>query len=131
MNGRLLIAGLLAGLTVTGAGLSSGALAAEKQSAPIRIEALDKIPVEFTRHNREHRMWEIQRNMERQQRARGRDRSYGHRRGYDYRRGYDRGPGYGHRRGYGYDRGRGHARGLGVGPGLHYNHPNSGYGYSR
>ncbi len=51
---------------------------------------LDKLEATYVRHNREHRMWEIQRNMEMQQR-------YGHRgRGYD--RGYDRGPRYGYER---------------------------------
>lgn len=124
MNGRLLIASLIAGLTVAGTGLSSGALAAQAQSAPVRVEALDRIPVEFTRHNREHRMWEIQRNMERQQRAGRRDYGYGHRRGY----GYDRGYGYGRGPGYG---GRGYDRGLGTGYGQRFNNPNSGYGYSR
>jgi hypothetical protein len=49
--------------------------------------ALDKVEATYVRHNREHRMWEIQRNMERQQR-------YGR-----HHRGYDRGYGYGHRRG--------------------------------
>jgi len=47
--------------------------------------ALDKVEATYVRHNREHRMWEIQRNVERQQR-------YGHR-----DRGYDRGHGYGRR----------------------------------
>ena len=52
---------------------------------------LDQLEATYVRHNREHRMWEIQRNMERQQRH-----------GYDRRgRGYDRGYGYGYGRRYG------------------------------
>jgi hypothetical protein len=66
--------------------------------------ALDKVEATYVRHNREHRMWEIQRNMERQQRW---ERHHRYRDGYGYRnRGYDRGYGYGYgRRGYDrYDR---------------------------
>lgn len=51
--------------------------------------ALDQVEASYVRHNREHRMWEIQRTQEMQQR-----RGYGHRdRGYGYDRGYDRGYG--------------------------------------
>lgn len=53
--------------------------------------ALDRLEATYVRHNREHRMWEIERHMERQERwdrrARYRDR-------YD-----DRGYGYGRRYG--------------------------------
>ena len=45
---------------------------------------LDKVEATYVRHTREHRMWEIQRNMERQQRYGYRDRGYD--RGYGYRR---------------------------------------------
>ncbi len=51
--------------------------------------SLDKLEATYVRHNREHRMWEIQRNMERQER-------YGHR-----GRGYDRGHRYGYERRHG------------------------------
>jgi hypothetical protein len=61
--------------------------------------ALDKVEATYVRHNREHRMWEIQRNLERQQRYGYRDRGYGRGYGYGYRdRGYDRGYGYGYGR---------------------------------
>lgn len=52
--------------------------------------ALDKVEASYTRHNREHRMWEIQRTMEWQNRRGYRDRGYGYRdHGYgDYGRGY-------------------------------------------
>ncbi|WP_332700097.1 hypothetical protein [Bosea sp. (in: a-proteobacteria)] len=54
---------------------------------------LDQLEATYVRHDREHRMWEIQRNVERQQR-------YGYRdRGYD--RGYGRGHGYGYGRRHG------------------------------
>jgi Ni/Co efflux regulator RcnB len=58
--------------------------------------ALDQVEASFTRHTREHRMWEIQRNTERQQRY-GR-RGGGYDRGYGYRRGYGPPP---HARAYG------------------------------
>lgn len=58
--------------------------------------ALDRTEASFVRHTREHRMMEIQRNVERQQRR-------------DYRRGYHRGRDHGLHRGY--YRGRGHAYG--------------------
>lgn len=75
------------------AGLALAAIAATPAAAaPVTIpqaDALDRLPAEYTRHNREHRHWEIQRNMERQQRH-----------GYDrHGRGYDRGYGYGRRHG--------------------------------
>lgn len=75
------------------AGLSLAAIAATPATAaPVTLphaETLDRLPVEYARHTREHRMWEIQRNMERQQR-------HGYNRGG---RGYDRGYGYGRRHG--------------------------------
>ena len=78
-------------LMATGLALAVMA-AAPATAAPVTLpqaEALDRLPAEYTRHTREHRMWEIQRNMERQQRH-----------GYDRRgRGYDRGYGYGRRYG--------------------------------
>ncbi len=70
------------------AGLALAAIAATPAAAaPVTIpqaEALDRLPAEYTRHTREHRHWEIQRNLEREQR---------------HRRGYDRGYGYGRRHG--------------------------------
>lgn len=69
--------------------------------------ALDTVEASFVRHTREHRMMEIERNMDRQQRR-------------DYRHGYGRGPGYGHHRGY--DRGpryRGPGYGRPHGPPPH------------
>ncbi|CAM5197972.1 putative protein OS=Bosea thiooxidans OX=53254 GN=SAMN05660750_00925 PE=4 SV=1 [Bosea thiooxidans] len=84
---RILMA---AGLTL--AALAATPAGAAPQSLP-QAEALDRLPAEYTRHTREHRMWEIQRNVERQQR---RD-HYRYGRGYDRR--YDRGYGYGRRHG--------------------------------
>lgn len=78
---KLLIA---AGLAL--AALAASPAGAAPQSLP-KTEMLDRLPAEFTRHTREHRHWEIQRNMERQHR-----RDY-----YRHGRGYDRGYGY-HRR---------------------------------
>ena len=82
MRRFLVAAGLaLAAMAATPAGAAS-------QSAP-QAAALNKLPAEYARHTREHRHWEIQRNMERQQRHG----YYGHGRGYD--RGYGYGPRYG------------------------------------
>jgi hypothetical protein len=50
--------------------------------------ALDKIEAGYVRHTREHRHWEIQRNLERQSRWERRHRGY-----------YDRDYGYGRHRG--------------------------------
>lgn len=80
---KLLIA---AGLAL--AAFAASPASAAPQSLP-KTEALDRLPAEYTRHTREHRMWEIQRNMERQHR-----RDY-----YRHGRGYDRGYGYGRRHG--------------------------------
>jgi hypothetical protein len=46
---------------------------------------LDKLEATYVRHTREHRMWEIQRNLERQERygRRGNGYGYGHGRRYD------------------------------------------------
>lgn len=55
--------------------------------------ALDQVEASFTRHTREHRLWEVRRNQEMQR--------YG---GGGYGRGYGRGRGYGpppHARAYG------------------------------
>lgn len=70
--------------------LAAAATPAAASEAFGGASALDKTEASYARHNREHRMWEIQRNSE----MRGR---------YGYR---DRGNGYGDR-GYGYSRGRG------------------------
>jgi hypothetical protein len=69
---------------------------------------LDKLETSYVRHNREHRMWEIQRNLERQERYGYRDRGYRHR-GYGYGRRYGGpppwAPAYGRRyRDHHYDR---------------------------
>ena len=47
--------------------------------------ALDKVEASYARHTREHRMWEIQRNLERQNRYGRPHRGYDDR-GYGYRR---------------------------------------------
>jgi hypothetical protein len=103
---KRIITGLLAGgLALAGAiGLSGGAQAASGDLDPAVAAALDSAGVAFARHNREHRMWEIQRNMNRQHYGRrGYAPAYGYRRGYapgyGYGRGYAR-PGYGYGGGY-------------------------------
>lgn len=78
---------MAAGLAL--AAFATAPASAAPQTVP-QAEALDRLPAEYTRHTREHREWEIQRNMERQHR---RD-SYRH-----HGRGYDRGYGYGRRHG--------------------------------
>ena len=50
--------------------------------------ALDKLEATYVRHNREHRMWEIERNLERQQRY---ERRHRYRDDYGYRH-HRRGP---------------------------------------
>ena len=87
---------------------------------------LDKLEATYVRHNREHRMWEIQRNLEWQQRARGRHQGYGPRQGYGYERGR-----YGYERAPRHYRQPGYERGWGGGYGPGFNNPNSGSGYSR
>jgi hypothetical protein len=42
--------------------------------------ALDRLDIDFVRHNREHRLWEVQRAQEMQQRRGYRDRGYGYER---------------------------------------------------
>ena len=42
--------------------------------------ALDRLDADFVRHNREHRLWEIQRTQEMQHRRGYRDRGYGYER---------------------------------------------------
>ena len=82
MRGILMAAGLAL------AALAANPAAAAPQAIP-QAAQLDRLPAEYTRHTREHREWEIQRNMERQHR-----RDY-----YRHGRGYDRGYGYRHRYG--------------------------------
>ena len=67
--------------------LGAAATPAAASEAFTGASALDKVEVTYTRHNREHRMWEIQRTQEMQAR-----RGYRH-----HDRGYDRG--YGRHRG--------------------------------
>lgn len=103
MRKNSFVALAIGGLIAAGAGtMVSAASATEARLAPTMAKALDTAEVEFTRHTREHRMWEIQRNMERGSR--------GHRYGHGYSRGYHRGwgppPGHGYRRHY--DRPPGH-----------------------
>ncbi|CAH1664923.1 DNA-directed RNA polymerase III 47 kDa polypeptide [Hyphomicrobiales bacterium] len=92
------------------AGLALAAIAATPASAaPQAIpqaEALDRLPVEYARHTREHREWEIQQNMARQHR----------RDSYRHGRGYDRGYGYGYRGGPGRGHDDGGPRGRGMPP---------------
>ncbi|RDJ19719.1 hypothetical protein DWF00_27590 [Bosea caraganae] len=102
MRKNSFIALMIGGLMVVGVGTGAQAgAAAQDQVAPNVAEALGKVDAEFTRHTREHRMMEIQRNMGRQQHGRGN--SYG--RGYGHRGYGGPPPGYGHRgygnRGYG------------------------------
>jgi hypothetical protein len=110
MRKRTFIAAMIGGLACAGAVWASPAHASGLSGEAALARALDGLDATFTRHTREHRMWEIQRNLERQNRGRG----YGYGRGYDrgYGRGYDRGYGYGR----GYDRGDGYGRGRGYGP---------------
>lgn len=99
MRKRTFIAAMIGGLACAGAAWASPAHANALGGEAALARALDGLDVTFTRHTREHRMWEIQRNLERQNRGRG----YGYGRGYDggYGRGYDRGYGYGRGRDYG------------------------------
>ncbi len=81
------------------AGLALAALAASPASAApqtfAKTEALDRLPAEYTRHTREHRMMEIRRNTHRQRVYR--HRGYGHGRPHYGRPVYGR-PAYGHGR---------------------------------
>lgn len=111
MRKRAFIAMMIGGLMMAGAGMASRAEAASQAVDQTIARTLDGKAVEFTRHTREHRMMEIQRNLDRQQRGR----RYGPPRGYG-RGGYDRGRSYGHRRDYGRGPGnRGYGRGFGPG----------------
>lgn len=90
-----IVAALFSALSIAGANAASRDNAPDQSMKPALAQALDQVGAEFTRHNREHRMMEIQRNMDRQQRG---GRGYG--RGYGPRPGYGPAPGYGARRGY-------------------------------
>lgn len=109
MRKRTFIAALIGGMALSASAWASPARDSAPSGEAEIARALDGLDVAFTRHTREHRMMEIQRNMERQNRGRG----YGGR-GYGYGRGYGRGDGYG--RGNGYQRGYG-----GYGGGGGYN----------
>ena len=67
---------LIAAAIALGAAVTPAAASEAYQGA----KALDQVEATFTRHNRDHRMWEIQRRTEMQQR-----RGYGHR-GHGYGR---------------------------------------------
>jgi hypothetical protein len=95
MRKRTFIAAMVGALACAGATWTAPAHANALGGEAALARALDGLDATFARHTREHRMWEIQRNLERQNRGRG----YGYGRGYG--RGYDRGY-----RGYGYGRGR-------------------------
>lgn len=103
MRKRTFIAMVIGGLACAEAAWASPAHEAGPASEAAIARALDGLDLTFVRHTREHRMWEIQRNLERQNRGRG----YGYGRGYDrgYGDGYGRGRGYGPPPGYGYRRG--------------------------
>lgn len=60
--------------------LGAAATPAVASEAFADAKGLDNVEVSYTRHNREHRMWEIQRTQEMQQRRRYRGDGYG--RGY-------------------------------------------------
>lgn len=112
---RFLMTALVGGV-VTAFGWSGDAQASPlDQTGAIRAEVLDGVSVDYARHTREHRMWEIQRRMRMQQRGRG----YGPPPGRGYRReGFRgrpayRGPGNGPP---GYVRGGPAYRGPGNGP---------------
>ncbi|CAM5183011.1 putative protein OS=Bosea thiooxidans OX=53254 GN=SAMN05660750_00044 PE=4 SV=1 [Bosea thiooxidans] len=91
---------ILAALFAGAAGLSP---ASASEALPSAFEKqLDRLPVEFARHTREHRMAEIEWNMRRQDRWRHRYRDDGY--GYGYGRRYGGpppwAPAYGYRRQY-------------------------------
>lgn len=79
---------LIAAALALGAAITPAA-ASEAYSG---AKGLDTLEVTYTRHNREHRMWEIQRTQEMQRRG-----GYGHR-GYGYGRHHGPPP---HARAYG------------------------------
>jgi len=90
---RTVMAGLLGALALAALAAAPPAQAAEALD-PVRAEQLDGVAADYARHTREHRIWEIQRNVDRQRRG-----GYGYGRGYG--RGYGPPPGY-YDRGYGY-----------------------------
>jgi hypothetical protein len=105
MRGKSLIA-IVGGSLAFGTCAMSSALAFDQLADSARTQALDNVEAEYVRHNRAHRMAEIQWNLERQNRWR---RHYGPPPGYGY--GYRRHgppPGYGYGRGYGYRGGYGY-----------------------
>lgn len=105
MRGQTLAAFVGSSLAFGTCGFSS-AFALDQLAATARTRTLDAVGAEYARHNRAHRMAEIQWNLERQNHWR---RYYGpppgH--GYGYRR-YGPPPGYGYGRGYGYRGGYGY-----------------------
>ncbi len=114
MRKRTFVAALIGSLALSAPSWASPA----RESAPAGevaiARALDGLDVAFTRHTREHRMMEIQRNLDRQNRGRGYGYGRGYGDGYGYGRGYGRGNGY---RGDGYGRGRGYGPPPGYGGG--------------
>ncbi|MFN3672327.1 MAG: hypothetical protein ACK4VM_10505 [Bosea sp. (in: a-proteobacteria)] len=63
--------------------LGTATLPAAASEAYTGAAALDQVEASYSRHTREHRMWEIQRNTEMQGRRGYRERGYGYgRRGY-------------------------------------------------
>jgi len=97
MLNRTFIAAVIGGLAWSGAVAAAPARDAAPPSEAEIARALDGLDATFARHTREHRMWEIQRNLERQNRygRGGYGRGYGYGRGDGYGRGYGRGYGYG------------------------------------
>ncbi|KPF68850.1 hypothetical protein IP69_11190 [Bosea sp. AAP35] len=79
---------LIATAIALGAAITPAAASETFQGSP----ALDQLETTYVRHNREHRMWEIRRTQEMQQRRGYRERGYGYGRGGPppYSRGYDR-----------------------------------------
>jgi hypothetical protein len=119
MRKRTFIAALIGGLALSVPAWASPARESGPASEAAIARALDGLDVAFTRHTREHRMWEIQRNLERQNRGRGYggrgyDRDYGYGRGRGYDRGYGNGRGYDGYGGRGYIRGGDPYRGSAV-----------------
>ncbi|CAN7231743.1 hypothetical protein LJR090_001002 [Bosea sp. LjRoot90] len=106
MRKRTFIAALIGGLALSAPAWASPARETAPAGEAAIARALDGLDVAFARHTREHRMMEIQRNLDRQNRGRG----YGG-------RGYDRGDGYGRGRGYGPSPGYDNRRGYGGGYG--------------
>jgi len=112
MRKRTFIAALIGGLALSAPSWASPARKSAPTGEAAIARALDGLDVAFTRHTREHRMMEIQRNLDRQNRGRG----HGYGRGYGGR-GYDRGYGYGRGGGRGYGLAPGYGSGRGYGGG--------------